>query len=167
MYHPSATGSRWRGVSRTQIRAIAQRRGLAPDRLQDRQRLPGTDVLWEGDVGQIGGQGPDHRDPQSVDLAPHRPEVIEAVSEALALNVEIDELQRAASRVIARVTGAEAGCVTSSCSSAIAIGVAAAMTGADLGRIVQLPDTTGMTDEVILQRAHDVNFGARSARWCA
>jgi L-seryl-tRNA(Ser) seleniumtransferase len=87
------------------------------------------------------------------------PEVIEAVSEVLALNLEIDQLQRAASRVIVRVTGAEAGCVTSSCSSAIAIGVAAAMTGADFGRIVQLPETTGMADEVILQKAHNVNFG--------
>jgi D-glucosaminate-6-phosphate ammonia-lyase len=87
------------------------------------------------------------------------PEVIEAVAEALAMNVEIDELQRRACEVIARTTGAEAGCVTSSCSSAIAIGVAAAMTGADLARVVQLPDTTGLADEVILQKAHDVNFG--------
>lgn len=87
------------------------------------------------------------------------PEVIEAVAEALAINVEIDELQRRACEVIARTTGAEAGCVTSSCSSAIAIGVAAAMTGADLARVVQLPDTTGLADEVILQKAHDVNFG--------
>lgn len=87
------------------------------------------------------------------------PEVIEAAAEALAINVEIDELQRRACQVIARTTGAEAGCVTSSCSAAIAIGVAAAMTGAELGRIVQLPDTTGMADEVIVQKAHDVNFG--------
>jgi len=89
------------------------------------------------------------------------PEVIEAVCEALAINVEIDELQRRASEVIARVTGAEAGCVTSSCSSAIAITVAAAMTGADLARVMQLPNTAGMRDEVILQKAHDVNFGAQ------
>ena len=42
------------------------------------------------------------------------PEVISAVDEVLRVNVEIDELQRAASRVIARWTGAESGCVTSS-----------------------------------------------------
>jgi uncharacterized pyridoxal phosphate-dependent enzyme len=75
--------------------------------------------------------------------------------------VEIDDLQRAASRVIARATGAEAGCVTSSASSGIAVCVAAAMTGADLARIVRLPDTEGLRNEVILQHAHDVNFGAR------
>lgn len=89
------------------------------------------------------------------------PEVVKAVAEALAINVEIDELQKRACEVIARVTGAEAGCVTSSCSSAISIGVAAAMTGADMARILQLPDTTGMPNEVILQKAHDVNFGAQ------
>jgi D-glucosaminate-6-phosphate ammonia-lyase len=87
------------------------------------------------------------------------PEVIEAVSEALAINVEIDELQKRACEVIARITGAEAGCVTSSCSSAICITVAASMTGADLGRIVRLPDAAGMRNEVILQKAHNVNFG--------
>src|SRR5262249_50706550 len=89
------------------------------------------------------------------------PEVIAAVAEVLAMNVEIDELQRRACAVIARITGAEAGCVTSSCSSAISIAVAAAMTGADLGRVMQLPDTTGMPNEVILQKAHDLNFGAQ------
>jgi L-seryl-tRNA(Ser) seleniumtransferase len=89
------------------------------------------------------------------------PEVIEAAAQALAMNVEIDELQRAASRAIAAATGAEAGCVTSSASSGIAIAVAASMTGSDLGRIVSLPDTAGLTDEVILQHGHDVNFGGR------
>jgi D-glucosaminate-6-phosphate ammonia-lyase len=88
------------------------------------------------------------------------PEVIEAVREALAIHVEVEELQRRACGLIARVTGAEAGCVTSSCSSAIAVAVAAAMTGPYLGRIVQLPDTAGMPNEVILQKAHEVNFGA-------
>ncbi|MBI3697706.1 MAG: aminotransferase class V-fold PLP-dependent enzyme [Acidobacteria bacterium] len=89
------------------------------------------------------------------------PEVIEAVAEVLGINVEIDELQRRACQVIARTTGAEAGSVTSSCSSAISITVAAAMTGADLAKIMQLPDTTGMPNEVILQKAHDINFGGQ------
>lgn len=89
------------------------------------------------------------------------PEVIEAAAEALAGNFEIDELQRAACRAIAGATGAEAGCVTSSASSGLAITCAAAMTGADLGRIVRLPDTEGLRDEIILQTGHDINFGGR------
>ena len=89
------------------------------------------------------------------------PEVISAVDEVLRVNVEIDELQRAASRVIARWTGAESGCVTSSCSAGLAVTAAAAMTGADLAKIIQLPDTAGLPDEIVLQAAHDVNFGAQ------
>ena len=88
------------------------------------------------------------------------PEVREAVSAILAMSVEIDELQAAACRVIARSTGAEAGCVTSSCSSGLAIAAAAAMTGPDLARVARLPDTEGLRDEIVLPLAHDINFGA-------
>lgn len=86
-------------------------------------------------------------------------EVIEAAAEALALNFEIDELQRIACRVISAATGAQAGCVTSSASSGLAITCAAAMTGANLDRITRLPDTDGLSNEVILQSGHDINFG--------
>ena len=88
------------------------------------------------------------------------PEVIAAAAEALAANCEIDELQRAACRAIALATGAEAGCVTSSASSGIAIATAACMTGPDLSKISRLPDSEGLANEVLLQQAHDVNFGA-------
>ena len=88
------------------------------------------------------------------------PEVIAAAAEALATNCEIDELQRAACRAIAQATGTEAGCVTSSASSGIAIATAACMTGPDLSKILRLPDTEGLANEVLLQQAHDVNFGA-------
>lgn len=92
------------------------------------------------------------------------PEVISIAREAMAINIEIDELQKAASRVIARATGAEAGCVTSSCSSGLSVMAAAAMTGADLWRIVRLPDTEGLRNEVLLPLGHDVNFGGEIAQ---
>jgi D-glucosaminate-6-phosphate ammonia-lyase len=88
------------------------------------------------------------------------PEVIAAAAEALAVNCEIDELQRVACRAIAQATGAEAGCVTSSASSGIAIATAACMTGPDFSKILRLPDSEGLPNEVLLQQAHDVNFGA-------
>ncbi|MDE0264989.1 MAG: hypothetical protein OXJ37_21475 [Bryobacterales bacterium] len=83
-----------------------------------------------------------------------------AVDSIMQVSVEIDELQAAACRVISRHTGAEAGCVTSSCSAALVISAAAAMTGSDLSAIGRLPDTSGMPDQVVLPAAHDVNFGA-------
>lgn len=92
------------------------------------------------------------------------PEVQAAVNEAMSVNVEIDELQAAASRVIAQASGTEAGCVTSSCSAGLAVMTAAAMTGADLGKILRLPDTAGMRDEVVLQFGHNLNFGGEIAQ---
>ena len=88
------------------------------------------------------------------------PEIRQAVDDILQMSIEIDELQAAACRVIARATGAEAGCVTSSCSAGLAIAAAAAMTGPDLAKVAQLPDTEGMANEAALMLAHDVNFGA-------
>jgi len=87
-------------------------------------------------------------------------DVRRSVDEALQINLEIDELQAAACRVIARTTGAEAGCVTSSCSAGLAIAAAAAMTGADLAKIARLPNARGMPNQIVLPLAHDVNFGA-------
>jgi L-seryl-tRNA(Ser) seleniumtransferase len=88
------------------------------------------------------------------------PEAVKAVAEILPEFVEINDLQRKASAVIARLTGGEAGCITASASAGITIGVAAAMTGADLARIEQLPDATGMKHEVVIQSGHMVSYGA-------
>jgi D-glucosaminate-6-phosphate ammonia-lyase len=88
------------------------------------------------------------------------PEAVRAVAEILPEFVEIADLQRKASAVIARLTGTEAGFVTASASAGITIGVAGCMTGADLGRVEQLPDATGMKDEVVIQAGHLVGYGA-------
>lgn len=88
------------------------------------------------------------------------PEAREAVAGILDTFVNIASLQRRASRAIAAATGAEAGFVTSSSASAIALGVAASMTGADPAAIERLPDTAGMKDEVVVQAGHLINFGA-------
>ncbi len=69
-------------------------------------------------------------------------------------------LYRYASGVIADLTGAEAGFVTASFASGITVAVAAAMTGSDLHAIEQLPDTTGLQNEVLMLSGHMVSFGA-------
>lgn len=88
------------------------------------------------------------------------PEAVAAVREILTEFVDIAALQARASAIIAKATGSEAGFVTSSSASAITLGVAAAMTGADAAAIEQLPDTAGLRDEVVVQAGHLVNFGA-------
>ncbi len=85
--------------------------------------------------------------------------VVEAVGAILPASVEIAELQKAASGVIARVTGAEAGMVTGCSAAGIAVCVAAAMAGRDLARAEQLPDTRGLKNRVVIQKGHNINFG--------
>ncbi len=88
------------------------------------------------------------------------PEAVQMAERILSEFVEINELHRHASTTIAQATGAEAGCITASCSAGITIAVAGCMTGADLARIEQLPDATGMKDEVLIQAGHMVYYGA-------
>lgn len=88
------------------------------------------------------------------------PEAVAAISEILAEFVEIDDLQKRASAVIARLCQAEAGFVTASCSAGITLAVAGAMTGSDLAAIERLPDATGLKDEAAILAGHMVSYGA-------
>jgi D-glucosaminate-6-phosphate ammonia-lyase len=92
-------------------------------------------------------------------------EVIEAIRQAAECCVRIDELQDAASRVIARCTGAEAGIVTSGASAALTLGTAACLALFDVNRMQRLPDTSGMPDEFVVHRAHrnDYDHAVRAA----
>jgi uncharacterized pyridoxal phosphate-dependent enzyme len=84
------------------------------------------------------------------------PEVRQAQIEAGQYFVNMLELQRAAGRRLAELTGAESGMVTSGAAGAMAAATAACMAGADDKHIWQLPDTTGLKHEVIM-------VGGRSA----
>ncbi|MFP6648721.1 MAG: aminotransferase class V-fold PLP-dependent enzyme [Pirellulaceae bacterium] len=88
------------------------------------------------------------------------PEIAKVVHEGIQDFFELDDLQRAAGEVIARATGAESGCVTACTAAGITLSVAACMTGSDLARVHQLPDTAGMKSRVLIQKGHCVNFGA-------
>ena len=88
-----------------------------------------------------------------------QPETRALVDRILASFVDMDELQSRAGAVIARLTGAEAGCVTACAAAAMTQAVAACLTGADLARIEALPETDG-ENRVILPMGHMVNYGA-------
>ena len=92
-------------------------------------------------------------------------EVLDAMREAGECCVRMDELQSAASEVIARATGAEAGIVTSGAAAALTLGAAACLARLDVNRMNRLPDTTGMPDEFIVHRAHrnDYDHAVRAA----
>ncbi len=88
------------------------------------------------------------------------PEAVAAASALLPEWVEINDLHRKASHAIAKATGAEAGFVTACCSAGMTLAVASAMTGADLSRVEQLPDATGMKNEVVILMGHMTGYGA-------
>jgi L-seryl-tRNA(Ser) seleniumtransferase len=82
------------------------------------------------------------------------PDVLAAMNEASASFVHIDELQSEAGKVIARITGAEAGYVTNGAAAGLALATAACVVGMDVALMDRLPDTTGMKNEIVVQRGH-------------
>jgi len=83
-------------------------------------------------------------------------EVREAQLEAAQYFVNVLDLQRGIGRRLAELTGAESGMITSGAAGAMAVATAACMAGADDKYIWQLPDTTGLKNEVVMS-------GGRSA----
>jgi len=86
------------------------------------------------------------------------PEVLEAMAEASKSFVEMDKLKDRAGEIIAKITGSEAACVTAGAAAGMAHATAACMTGTDLVKIGQLPDTKGMKNEVIVDIGHMVSY---------
>ena len=78
------------------------------------------------------------------------PEVRAAADAASHYFVDLFELQAAAGRYLAKLSGAESGMVTSGSAGAIACATAGCIAGSDPKNIYQLPDTTGMKGEVII-----------------
>ena len=84
------------------------------------------------------------------------PEVREAQIEAAQYFVNMIDLQHGIGRRLAELTGAESGMITSGAAGAMAVATAGCMAGTDDKYVWQLPDTTGLKNEVVMS-------GGRSA----
>ena len=82
-----------------------------------------------------------------------RPEVTAAMAEAMGACVEMSELQAAASRVIARHTGAEAGLVTSGAAAGLLAGTAACIARFDPAAMARLPEVGDAAPEIVMVRS--------------
>lgn len=82
------------------------------------------------------------------------PEVREAMMLAATRYVDLDELMEAVGKRLGELMGAEWGLVTCGCAAALCQVTAACVAGDDPSRIARLPDTTGMKNEVVVQRSH-------------
>ena len=83
-----------------------------------------------------------------------RPDTLAAMAEAGRAFVSVETLNRRIGAYIAEVTEAEAGMVVAGAAAGMVLSLAACMTGTDLAAIRRLPDTTGLKDEMVIQKIH-------------
>jgi L-seryl-tRNA(Ser) seleniumtransferase len=82
------------------------------------------------------------------------PEVVAAWTSASRHFVNLIDLQNKVGERIAKLVGVEAALVTTGAAGALLLGTAAALTRGDSRWIKRLPNTDGIKNEVILQKAH-------------
>jgi L-seryl-tRNA(Ser) seleniumtransferase len=86
------------------------------------------------------------------------PEVLQAMSDAAGWFVSIPELQEEVGARIAALLKVPAAMVTAGAASAITVATAACMVREKLEAIDQLPDTEGLRNEVVIQKAHKCGY---------
>ena len=94
-----------------------------------------------GSVTMLGGSTP-------------APEVKEAMERAEGAYIPLMELEEKAGAAIAKMVNVPAAYITSGAGSALTLATAACMAGDDDTKIQQLPDTTGMKNEILIQERH-------------
>ena len=83
-----------------------------------------------------------------------RPDTLAAMAEAGRAFVSVETLNRRIGAYIAEITDAEAGMVVAGAAAGMVLSLAACVTGTDLAAIRRLPDTTGLKDEMVIQKLH-------------
>ncbi len=86
------------------------------------------------------------------------PEVMAAMQVASSKYVRLEDLHHAVGQRIAELLHCEAALVTAGCASALSLATAACVAGSDPARIRRIPDTTGMKNEVVVQKTHRVGY---------
>ena len=89
------------------------------------------------------------------------PEVVQAMAEAAQWFVPIPELQEKVGERIASLLGVPAAMVTAGAASAISVATAACMTWNKPAAMERLPETDGLKNEVVIQKAHKCGYEAQ------
>lgn len=82
------------------------------------------------------------------------PEVVAAWVDASRHFVNIQDLHDKVGEKIAKLVGVEAALVTTGAAGALLLGTAAVVTRGEARAVARLPETTGLKNEVILQKSH-------------
>src|SRR5215218_5631166 len=86
------------------------------------------------------------------------PSIWTAMAESNDSFVDMVQLLDRTGETIAGMLGVEAARITPGASAAIALGIGACLTRDDREKIERLPETSGMPNEVILQRGHRYKY---------
>ena len=86
------------------------------------------------------------------------PEVLAAMTDAANAFVVLDELNRRVGERVATLTGMESGYVTSGSAAGMVLAAAACIAGTDPARIKALPESDGLANELVIHRAHRINY---------
>ena len=89
------------------------------------------------------------------------PEVVAAMVDAARSHVSLPDLQRKAGAKIAEMIGVPAAMIACGAASAITCGTAACLHRGDRKKAYQLPDVTGVANEIISQKAHRCGYEAQ------
>jgi uncharacterized pyridoxal phosphate-dependent enzyme len=84
--------------------------------------------------------------------------VLDAMAEAASAFVDMEELNRKAGEHIAKLIGVEAAHVTSGSAGGLLLSAAAVIAGDDPQAIVQLPDTTGLRDGIVIEKCRRIRY---------
>ena len=85
-------------------------------------------------------------------------EVVEAIRSTSKKFAMIDEVQDKVGAKIAALCHSESAMVTAGCWSALVLGTAGVLTGADPKKVAQLPHLEEMKSEVLVQKAHNQGY---------
>ncbi len=85
-------------------------------------------------------------------------QVLDAIAEAATAFVDMEELNRKAGEHIARLIGVEAAHVTSGSAGGLLLSTAAVIAGDDPKAIMQLPDTTGLKNGIVIERCRRIRY---------
>ena len=87
-----------------------------------------------------------------------RPETLDAYNYATNEYVLLDDLQDKVGERIASLLQCEAATISAGAFSAMTLGLAGVLSGMDQKKVEQIPDLTGMKNEVIVQKSHKIGY---------
>ncbi|MFH9296751.1 aminotransferase class V-fold PLP-dependent enzyme [Streptomyces sp. NPDC017520] len=93
--------------------------------------------------------------------------VVSAMANAAGHHVDMEQLRRSSGTLLAKAAGSEDACPTSGAAAGIVMAVAACIAGDDITRVERLPDSTGLRNEVVLQKGHAISCGASISQMIA